>query len=74
MYMDVDMDMNMRFECVPKFRLMGAKSDKTWTTRCPKSNQKWYNMVPEWGPGRLVTHKGGHVAILDIDADRDAES
>ena len=31
-------------------------------------------MVPKWGSGRLVRHKGGQEAILDRDADRDAHS
>ena len=45
MYMDVDMDMKMRFESLPKFSLIGAKSDQTLATRCPKSIQNGSNMV-----------------------------
>ena len=45
MYMDVDMDMNMRFESVPKLSLIGARSDQTWAKSCPKSIQNVSHMV-----------------------------
>ena len=74
MYTDVDREVDLKIKVVPKSSVIGPEIDQIWSQKCPKSMQKWSNAVPKWSSGRLVAPLGGHVAILDLDADHDAET
>ena len=74
MYTDVDREVDLKIKVVPKSSVIGHEIVQTWSQKCRESMQTWSNTVPKWSSGRLVAPLGGHVAILDRDADRDADS
>ena len=74
MYIDIGMPMFIRSNTLPEFSLIGLKIWTAWSKNCPKSIQKWSNMVPKSGSGRLVKQESGQEAILDHDANHDANS